>query len=76
MKLNELMQAYPDSTRVRRKPPGNQFTNSGITNLAWARILLTWANPHAVSCGFLVPENMMEDAEADDWEIVDESNNN
>lgn len=64
MTLDEAFEKYPDTTILRRK--GNWFCAS----IKWWKMHKAWATPEARRDGFIIPDKMIEDANANDFEVT------
>ncbi len=65
MKLKELIGKYPDFRKVYRKGEANMSPKT----LEWCKGLVEWADPDLRHKGYVIPQFMIEDAQADDWEL-------
>jgi hypothetical protein len=66
MKLEEAFEKYPNTTKLRRKSKP-----SFSADIKWLKGLKAWGNEDARKLGFIIPKFMIEDANADDWEIME-----
>lgn len=87
MTLDEAFSKYDDSIKLRRTSLVNLYKNSpdidldklekylkegGLAHdIEWLKGLKVWGNEESRKMGFLIPQHMIEDANADDWEIVE-----
>lgn len=68
MKLDDLIDKYPEHTKVYRTnvkyfPP---------ESLSICKILRAWGDKELIGMGFVVPQLVIDDANADDWEIYED----
>lgn len=64
MTLDEAFTKYDDQTFLKRP-------NSPVMcDIKWLKQLKAWGNQESRSLGFIIPDFMIEDANADDWELV------
>lgn len=68
MKLEELFKKYPDDRKAYRKSRKHMTP----VTVEWLTGLHAWGNEESRQMGFLLPQFMITDAIADDWEIVDQ----
>lgn len=66
MRLKELVDNYSPHRKVYRK---NEPYLSPKT-LEWCKGLLEWADPELRHKGYIIPQIMIDDAIADDWELL------
>ncbi len=66
MKLDDALEKYPDEVMMRRKDK----PNFEVT-ISWLRQLKAWGNTESRELGFLIPQFMIDDAEASDWELCE-----
>jgi hypothetical protein len=68
MTLTEIFDKHTNDQKIYRT------SRLWITpvSIEWAKGLKAWGNEESRSMGFWIPQFMLEDAEADDWELVNE----
>ena len=66
MKLIEAFEKYSDDRLMKR--PYMMFGR----DIAWLKDFHAWGNEDARKLGFMIPDSMIEDANANDWEEVKE----
>jgi hypothetical protein len=83
MTLDEIFEKYPDNkTGFYRKYNLDQykkyrteFSEKDILerinkhDVKWLKGLKAWGNEQSKELGFIIPVSMIEDANADDWEL-------
>lgn len=67
MTLDEAFKKYPDTTVMKRK---NSLTYQPF-NIKWLKQLKAYGNEESRKLGFFIPDGMISDADADDWEVVE-----
>ncbi len=65
MTLDEAFEKYPDDKKMARKSKPN-FT----AHIEWLKGLKAWGNKESRELGYAIPQFMIEDSNADDWELV------
>lgn len=63
MKLQEAFEKYSDDIYLKRK---KGFVSLSILDL---KDMVAWANEDSRKLGFIIPQCLIEDAQADDWEL-------
>lgn len=63
MTLDEAFEKYDDTVKMTR--PGLNMDY----DIAWLKGLKAWGNQESRELGFIIPQFMIDDAQADDWEI-------
>lgn len=63
MTLDEAFKKYDDEVELKRP-------NRMPHNVAWLKQLKAWGNEESRKMGFGIPQCMIDDAIADDWETV------
>jgi hypothetical protein len=66
MTLEKAFKKYTDDTILKR--PKHFFSFS----VKWLKQLKAWANEESRWLGFIIPQTMIEDANAEDWELSNE----
>lgn len=64
MKLDEAFEKYDDTTKLKRHGYNMAY------DIAWLKGLKAWGNEESRKLGFIIPQFMIDDANADDWEIA------
>lgn len=67
MTLDEIFEKYTDDKKIYRISR-NYMSPKPI---AWAKLLKEWGKEELRKEGFWMPEYMVEDANANDWQIYD-----
>jgi hypothetical protein len=67
MKLEEAFAKYSDETRLRKKSQP-----CFDAKIQWWKMHKQWANQESRDMGFIIPQHMIDDANADDFEVVEE----
>jgi len=65
MKLEEAFEKYDDKVKLKRPNYNLSFT------IRWLKQLKAWGNQESRDMGFLIPQPMIDDANADDWEVIE-----
>lgn len=65
MTLDELFAKYPDHRKAYRTGVANMSPKT----IEWCKGLKEWGDPELRAKGYIIPDFMVEDAKADDWEI-------
>ena len=68
MTLDEAFEKYPDETILKRKSHVNITFNA---NMEYLKSMKPWACEYARNTGFIIPQSMIDDAKADDWEVYE-----
>lgn len=85
MTLDEIFEKHPDDKEgFYRRSTFNKLKNhrpelddkiilDGILKhkVGWLKGLKGWGNEESRKMGFIIPEFMIEDAKADDWELTE-----
>ena len=84
MTLDEAFEKYDDSVKIRRHSCKDRFKDcdparieealkdgAGAHDIKWLKGLKSWGNEEFRKLGFFIPQFMIDDAEADDWEIYE-----
>jgi hypothetical protein len=66
MKLKDAFEQYDDSVRMKRKSAVMNFDY----DIGWLKQMAAWGNQELDNMGFMIPRAMIEDAQADDWEVI------
>lgn len=67
MTLDEAFEKYSDEIILKRP------TRCLPHDIKWLKQMKIWGNEESRKLGFFIPESMIEDANADDWEIYNET---
>jgi hypothetical protein len=70
MKLQEAFDKYPDTQKMRRQSYDSRRMSYDI---GWLKGMHAWGNEESRRLGFFIFPSMIEDAQADDWEPVNET---
>lgn len=65
MTLEEAFKKY--SNEINLKRPSHLF----YYDILWLKQLKAWGNEESRDMGYIIPQHMIDDANADDWEIVE-----
>lgn len=65
MKLEEAFEKYDDSIRMKRPSSFSAY------DIKWLKGLHAWGNQESRDMGFWIPQFMIDDANAEDWKIVE-----
>lgn len=85
MTLDEAFEKYPDTARLRRLSHVNKFpkdcdkelladylkSGGGSYDIEWLKGFKSWGTEEARKLGFFIPHSMIDDANADDWGLVE-----
>lgn len=66
MTLDEIFEKYTDEQYILRSSKPAYM--SPVT-VGWAKGLKAWGNEESRKIGFWIPQFMIEDAQANDWEL-------
>lgn len=82
MTLDEAFEKFDDTTLLRRRYyverllkrrpdlKESDIGDSGAHSVEFLKGMKSWGNQESRRLGFLIPDFMIEDANADDWEVV------
>lgn len=66
MTLDEIFKKYSDEQKVYRA--GTKYISP--KTVGWCKQLKAWGNQESREMGFWIPDYMIKDANADDWELA------
>lgn len=68
MYLSEIFNKYPHDSAMEFRRKGRIFS----ANIKWLKQMKAWGNEESRKMGFIIPQFMIDDAEADDWEPMND----
>lgn len=87
MTLPEAFEKYDDTVKLRRKSFYQNFVKSGrltqeqldeflsngvgSNDIEWLKGMYAWGNEESREMGFIIPQFMIDNAQADDWEVYE-----
>lgn len=86
MTLQEAFEKYSDNQLMRRASYKDLFPSHydqalvqsflekglGAYPIYWLKQLIGWGNEESRKMGFIIPQSMIDDANANDWEIIED----
>jgi hypothetical protein len=65
MTLDEAFKKYDNDIKMKRNGDISAYS------ISWLKSLKVWGNNESRELGFKIPQFMIEDAKADDWEKIE-----
>ena len=76
MKLTEAFKKYADDVKLVRNKKQYNILGEEVPRMAadikFLKGLHAWGNEDSRKLGFIIPDFMIDDAQADDWEVLEE----
>lgn len=68
MNLDEAFLLHDDLAKLKRQ---SWETHRGGYTVEWLKGLKAWGTAGNRKMGFIIPQFMIDDAQADDWEVIE-----
>lgn len=68
MTLDEAFKLYDDSVKLKRK-----VKNRDGCTIKFLKGLKAWGNQESRDLGFIIPQFMIDDANANDWDVYEQT---